>query len=471
MDNRDHFMAIDLSTTACKVLIFNFSGDVVAETYRQVPLFQPRPGWIEADANDWWRITAESIHDALARLKPSYRIACIGMCGLMHAMTPVDRSGMALDRVMLWMDQRCKPQSEWLEENIFAGRRGTTYVSAPKLRWIVENRPEIVDKTYKFLFGKDYIRLKLTGEYATDESDAGGSALFDGREKQWMFDVIRKIGISEDKMPNIRQSDEIAGYIRKVASEETGLKEGTPVVIGASDVRGTCMGVNAYTPGRTCVYMGTAAWATTCHQQGSLDWLGATTTWGASLSWCRDLFDGSMSYNSMIEQAKKVPPGSDGLIFFPHLMGKRWQRSVPDARGVLFGLTLMHHKEHVIRAVLEGNAYLLRHIIDSYGSDCIGDIVATGGGARSTLWLQIIASVIKKGVFLPKVIEATALGAAMLAAKGIGVFRTLEEAMEQWVEIRHCCAPEDEAIEEYDQLYKLYRKLDRELDKLYSCNS
>lgn len=468
---KDHFLAIDLSTTACKALIFNSDGVPVGEAYRDIPLFHPQPDWIEADAEDWWRLTVECIRESLHRsaLNPS-RIAGIGLCGLMHALLPVDKSGEPLDRVMLWMDQRCKPQCEWIASNTgksTAVRRPSTTVSAPKLRWIVENKPEIIDKTYKFMFGKDYVKLKLTGQYVTDLSDAGGTALLDRNRGDWSVEMLELIGVPEDKMLPIRDSTEIAGVVTKGAAEETGLSPGTPVVIGASDVRGTFLGVNMYVPGRTCLYMGTAAWIVTCSEKGTTRWMGSTATWGAGLRWYREMFSDPRPYPDLDEAAGKIRSGADGIIFFPHLMGERGPKHNPSAKGSIFGLTLAHRKEHIIRAILEGNAYLIRQIIDRYGADRVGDIVGAGGGAKSRLWRQIIANITHKSVFAPRVAETTALGAAMLAAVGTGAFATLEEAAERWVHIADGCAPEDDLAGKYDRIYELYKRIDASLEVFY----
>ncbi len=466
MYESDNFLAIDLSTTACKAIIFNSNGEPLGEAHRDMPLFHPRPDWVEADGRDWWRLTVECIRESLQRsaIDPS-QIAAIGVCGLMHALLPVDKSGEPLDRVMLWMDQRCRPQCDWLEDNI--GRRTSTTSSAPKLRWLVENKPEIVDKTYKFIFGKDFVRLKLTGEYATDLSDVGGTALLDRKKGNWAFEALRVIGIPEEKMLTIRDSTDIGGYVTSAAAAETGLKAGTPVVIGASDVRGTFLGVNAYSQGRTCLYMGTAAWMVTCPEKGITRWVGSTATWGAGMRWYKEMFHDSRPYSELDGVAKSITPGADGLIFLPHLMGERGPKHNPCAKGVIFGLTLAHRREHVIRAILEGNAYLIRHIIDSNGAGNIGDIVAAGGGAKSKLWRQIIASVTHRNVLVPKVTETTSLGAAILAAVGTGLFATPEEGAESWVHILDGCEPEDALTGQYDRMYDIYRRLDVAVEPFY----
>ena len=465
--NKYLFLAIDLSTTACKVIIFNSAGELLVEAHRDMPLFHPYPDWVEADGEDWWRLTVECIREVLNKSSiNSARIAGIGICGLMHALLPVDKRGKPLDRVMLWMDQRSKVQCDWISEK--TGRRMTTTSSAPKLRWIAENKPEIIEKTYKFMFGKDFIRLKLTGEYATDASDAGGTALFDG--SNWSFDVLKLIGIPDDKMLAIRNSTDIAGYITEEAAKETGLMSGIPVVIGASDVRGAFLGINMYVLGRTCLYMGTAAWIVTCPEKGKTSWIGATATCGAGLRWYKEMFGDSRSYATLDEEARRINPGADGLIFFPHLMGERGPKHNSHAKGVIFGLTLAHRKAHIIRAILEGNAYLIRHIIDNYGVDRIGDITAAGGGAKSKLWRQIITNVTHKTVYAPRVADTTALGAAMIAAVGVGFFQNLEEAAESWVQIQEGCEPEDNLTAKYDKIYDLYRRMDAVFEPFYVGN-
>jgi len=464
--NKDLFLAIDLSTTACKVVIFNSPGESLAEAHRDIPLFHPHPDWVEADGEDWWRLTVVCIREVLSKNSIyAGQIAGIGICGLMHALLPVDISGKPLDRVMLWMDQRCKDQCNWLAEK--TGRRTSTTVSAPKLRWIVENKPEIIQKTYKFMFGKDFIRMKLTGEYATDASDAGGTGLFYGDQSNWMFEVLKIIGVPEDKMLTIKNSTEIAGYITQDTAKETGLKAGTPVVIGASDVRGTFLGINMYTPGRTCLYMGTAAWIVTCPEKGKTSWIGSTATWGAGLRWYKEMFDDPRSYSELDKEAARINPGADGLIFFPHLMGERGPKHNPHAKGFIFGLTLAHRKGHIIRAILEGNAYLIRHIIENYGNESVNDITAAGGGAKSRLWCDIIGNVTHKVVYIPKVAETTVLGAAMIAAVGIGLFSNLEEAANKWVKIQDNCQPKKDLMAKYDKVYDVYRRLDSIVEPFY----
>lgn len=469
--NGSLLLSIDLSTTACKAVVFDTCGVLVAESYRPMPLFHPKPDWLEADANDWWRLTVECIHEVLSKVSRE-RIACVGVCGLMHTLLPVDSYGAPLDRAMLWMDQRCKLQCKELTPS-FTHSAGfikgliPTYYSAPKVKWLVENKPAVVKKTYKFLFGKDYIRMKLTGEFATDPSDAGGSAMFDGSTGRWSEDVLKAVGISVDKMPPIKESSEIAGYVIPSASEETGLKVGTPVIVGASDVKSTLLGVDMSVPNRTCLYMGTAGWMAKSDDNGKVHWVGSTATFGVSLRWYREFFDNLYDYQALVCLAERVPAGSEGLLFFPHLMGERWPRYDPNARGTIFGITLLHRKEHIARAILEGNAYLVRQIIESYGADRISDMVAVGGVAKCNTWLQIISDVTQKVILKPRVIEATALGTAMLSAVGIGLFDSLDEVTKRWVHIQERLLPDQSVSEIYNRSYKLYCQIDDALGKFY----
>ncbi|MBD3184418.1 hypothetical protein GF312_19200 [Candidatus Poribacteria bacterium] len=467
----NNILVIDLSTSACKVFVFNLSGRIISQAHRSIPLYHPKPNWVEADARDWWKLAVECIREVLEEVDTN-SITAVGMCGLMHALLPVDEKGKPLDRVMLWMDQRCRPQCDWLQEHAgrlsrITGRKPSTTVSAPKLRWIVENRRDVLVKTYKFMFGKDFIRMKLTGEYATDISDARGTALLDDQKKQWSYEVLDLIGISKDKMLPIMDSADIIGFVTGKASRETGLRDGTPVVIGASDVQGTFIGINMYTPGRTCLYMGTAAWIVTCPESGSRDWIGSTATWGASLNWCKKTCNDSRAFSDIDKAASKINPASDGIIFIPHLMGERGPKHNPYAKGVIFGLTLAHTSDHITRSVLEGNAYLIRHIIEEYGIDRIGSITAAGGGAKSLLWCKIISSVLNKDMHVPRVKETTALGAAIITAVGTGFVDSLEKGAEKWVEISHIIKPDPDIVTVYNKSYSLYRRIDACMEEFY----
>lgn len=486
----EYLLGIDQGTTTCRAVLYDLRGRVVAEAYREVYPHHPRPDWAEMEPEDWWRATVEVIREVLSppRMEPP-AIAAVGVSGLQHAMVPIDREGHPLARAMLWMDQRCAPQVEWmikqhgevLRKVMGEGRQLTTTYSAPKLRWWRENHPELIEAAWKFLLPKDYLRYRLTGAVATDPSDAGGTFLYHPRKGDWAAEILEIVEVPEEKLPPIRQPMEIAGRVHAQAAEETGLAQGTPVAVGAGDVLSTLIGANANIPDRAYLYLGTAAWLSMstysrsflatyerpAMSDGSRHHFGAAATTGAALRWFGDLFLGGrgpgvhsqLDYEALLAEAEGVEPGAEGVIFLPHLMGERATND-PQAKGVFFGLTLAHGRAHLLRAVLEGCAFLLRHIVDLSGGAPPKELLALGGGAKSPLWLQIIADVMGLPVLVPRVVETGTLGAAILAGVGVGLYESVEEASEQLVEIVSCHRPRAEHQVRYNALYSLYRELD-----------
>jgi len=497
-NNQCYLLAIDLGTMSCKVGIFSETGELISHMRTDLTVYYPQPTWVEAEPNDWWAVVIKLIKETLDSSSISAnQIAGIGLCGLMHALVPVDKHGNAIDRAMLWMDQRCKPQAERMIENFgetisqLTGRLPSTTTSAAKLLWLKENRPDVVERTYKFLLAKDYIRLKLTGEFATDVSDTGGTSLIDREGKGWSVGLLEEIiGVSADKMPVIRQSTDIAGYITQQAASETGLAQDTPVILGSSDVLATLLGSDIYAPRRVCLYMGTAAWMAMSAETDDrihpfsedvrlrYRWVGSTATLGACLKWYKEVLgqaeavqaekNGIDPYVDIGREAANAPPGAGGLIFIPHLMGERAIKHNPDAKGTLFGLTLGHQKRHIIRAIMEGNAYIIRHLFDvREDSDEITEILTVGGGAKSRLWREIIANVTGKAVLAPQIFEAASLGVAILTGVGIGILNNVREAAKAWVQIDNKIEPNTALMQNYEKSYKLYRDLDAALQKFY----
>jgi xylulokinase len=461
----------------------------VAEAYREPKVHHPRTNWAEVDPEDWWEATVGVIRETLQRAgTPSQEILGIGFCGLQHVLVPVDSEGRSLARAMLWMDQRCQPQVAWLarehrklvEEMMGQEWAFSTTPSAPKLRWIVENEAELLHRTYKFLLVKDFIRFRLSGTAATDPYDAAGTGLFDWRAGEWSHRMLDLIEMPGDKMPPVQDPTQVVGGVTEEAAQATGLAPGTPLVVGGGDVLCTCTGANALSPERACLYLGTAAWISVPGVGGSI--LGATATTGASLRWLGELleshdpqrFDSDLPhgslYTALLREAESVPPGSRGLIFLPHLMGERSPQHDPAAKGVLFGLTLAHGRGEVVRAVLEGCAFQLRRILESSGSgrmNEMSEMVAVGGGAKSALWLDILADVTDIELLVPRVLEAGALGAAVLAGVGVGVYSSVEEAAEALVRVVDRHEPDGTRKDFYGRIYSIFSELEGRVAPLY----
>ncbi|MEA3345920.1 MAG: FGGY family carbohydrate kinase [Chloroflexota bacterium] len=491
---KQYLLGLDQGTTTCRAVLYDLEAHVLGEAYREVHPRHPHPTWAEVDPEDWWRATASVIREALEGARVDARqIVSIGLCALLHAAVPVDREGQPLARAMLWMDQRCQPQVEWMiqehgaeiEAVMGTGRRPSTTVTAPKLRWWLENRPEIIRRTYKFLWPKDFIRYRLTGTMASDPTDAGGAFLLHP-ERRWATEIMNIIGVPAEKLPPMLEPYKVAGQVTSQAAQETGLAEGTPVVAGCGDTLATLIGANANQPGRGCLYIGTAAWLNLgsfsryfappqARSSGQRRWsFGAAATTGATVKWFRDLVSGYpegggvrelLDYEPLFEEAATVEPGADGLIFLPHLMGERGLNN-PYAKGVLFGLTLAHGRHHLMRAILEGSAYFLRQLIER-GGEPLEEMVVVGGGAKSPLWRQIFADVTGVRVISPRILETGALGAAILAGVGIGIYPDVAEAAERLVEIVSDHPPNPRWQERYEAMYRIYRELEDRVAPLY----
>lgn len=491
----DYLLGLDQGSTTCRAVLYDLEAHIIAQAYREVYPHHPHPTWAEVEPEDWWQAVASVIQETVSSsgVDP-VDIAGVGQTALLHAAVPVDEHGQPLARAMLWMDQRCQPQVEWMvrehgaeiEAIMGSGRGPSTTVTAPKLRWWLENRPDIIERAHKFLWPKDFIRYRLTGVMASDPTDAGGAFLLHP-ERRWATEIMDLIGVSADKLPPMLEPYEVAGKVTPQAAQQTGLAEGTPVVIGCGDTLATLIGANANQPGRGCLYIGTAAWLSlgsftsyfTPPQAPSSAprrrrGFGAAATTGATVKWLRDLVSGSpegggvrepLAYETLLEEAATVEPGAEGLIFLPHLMGERGL-SNPYAKGVFFGLTLAHGRRHLMRAVLEGSAYFLRQLMDR-GGDPLEEMVTVGGGAKSPLWRQIFTDITGVRALVPRILETGTLGAAILAGVGVGLYTSVPDAAERVVDIVCEHTPDPQWQERYDRMYRIYRELEDRVAPLY----
>ncbi len=478
--SKDRFLlAMDIGSTTARAVLFDLNGTPVAESYREPPVFCPGANRAEIDVRDRWDAVISVIHDVLATSGVSAeRIAGIGLTGLQHALTPIDEQGNVLARAMLWMDQRCQPQVEWMMrehaevlESETGGLRASTTWSAPKLRWIYENQPDLLARTWKFLPTKDYIRYRLTDTINTDPSEAGGTALYNRQKGAWSLPMLAMVGVPVEKMPEIKPSYHVVGGVTAAAAAATGLKEGTPVVVGGGDTKCTRLGANAEGTGLACLYIGTAAWtAVPSRRRGAF---GATATTGAALKWIstvvgyNDPSNPGKGYTALLAEAAEVVPGARGLLFLPHLMGERGPVPSAQATGTFFGLTLGHLRAEMARAVLEGTAFHLRSIVESISETPIEKMAIVGGGAKSPLWRQIISDVTGVKLLVPRVLETGCLGAAMCAGVGVGIYASEQAASEQLVEYVQEHVADAALHEFYGQVYPYYLDLEQRVSPLY----
>jgi xylulokinase len=472
-----YLLGVDLGTTTCRCAIFDLDGREVTAAYCENAVRYPRPLWAEVDPESWWRCTALVIRQAIAEsgVAPG-DIAAVGLSGLMHAPVLLDGEGQVLAPAMLWMDQRCAPQCEAMrQEHPALEHVASTTHTAPKLRWLAECAPEVLARARTLLLPKDFVRYRLTGTLASDPSDASGTGLFDRERGVWSEEAARLARTPFEILPPIRPSWAAAGTITAEAAGETGLAAGAVVAHGGGDTTCTLMGVGRLEARELCIYLGTAAWIALVDGmrpdgRPAIGSFGATATTGAALRWARDLLLGeaganvSASYDRLTAQAGEIAAGAEGLFFLPHMMGERGPQADPLARGALVGLTLRHTAAHVARAVLEGNAFHLRRLLEDriashWPGGQVEAAVACGGLARSTLWMQLLADVTGMTLRTPAVVEAGVLGAAMLGGVAAGLLE-LQSAAQQMAGPGRTYLPEAARAARYNTLYAAYCTLD-----------
>lgn len=446
MEEMGYLLALDLGTTTCRGLLLHQEGYPIAERYCETPLSFPRPGWAEGDPRHWWRSIKQVIRGLLGDSRKSpEEILGMGFTALMHAPVLIDEKGQPIYPALLWMDHRSLRQAEYLSTR-FAGLlktiSGSPQVgvssSAPRVLWVKEHYPELFQRVRYFLLPKDYLRFQVTGKAMTDPSDAQGSGLFDRRTGDWCYEFAEACGLQREHLPPILPSDHIAGVSLLPLTKDF-LPEGIPVVVGAGDVESTLMGLGPISQPTVVLYLGTAAWIAQVepvHERepgkgmGSftLSRIGATSTTGSALKWVGGLLGkmqpGTPHYEDLCQKAARVPPGSEGLFFFPHLMGERGPKPNPLQKGAFIGLSLYHSQEHLIRSVLEGTAFQIRRIWDSFpkkGLEKPQQWIVCGGGARGSLWVQILASVLNVPLKIPQILEAGAYGSARLTGLALNL--------------------------------------------------
>ena len=487
-----HLLGIDIGTTGAKVLLVSPDGGIVARSSHEYPLHTPRPGWAEQDPADWWAATVAGIRDILSTGGIAREeIVGIGLSGQMHGSVFLDERGEVLRPAILWCDQRTAEQCQWI--TCQAGERTVieetlnpvlTGFTAPKIVWLRQNEPATYARVRKILLPKDYIRFRLTGEFATEVSDASGTSLLNIPERRWSRRMLAALDLSEDMLPRVYESPEVSGRISAQAAEITGLAEGTPVVGGGGDQAAGAVGNGVVRPGIVSVTTGTSGVVfahmdepradpqlrthTFCHAvPGKWHVMGVMLSAGGSLRWYRDALgvaaaagSGADPYDLLTTEAAEAPPGCEGLIFLPYLSGERTPYADPWARGVYFGLSLRHRRAHLIRAILEGVSYGLRdslEILRTMGLE-ISQVRASGGGARSKLWRQIQADVFDADLVTMNVDEGPAFGAALLAGVGAEVFAGVEEACDRTISISDHTVPDSDAAF-YDTFYPIYQAL------------
>ena len=496
MAKKEYLLGIDLGTGGCKITLLDTRGQVLGEGFTEYETRYPRPGWAEQDPQEWVKTFRETLRRVFEekRRHPS-RVAAIGIDGSTHNAVLMGKREKILRSCIMWMDQRSIRQSRGLERRIGKEIFRITFNKVnptwtlPQLLWIRENEPEILEKVERVFFTKDYLRYRLTGTWETDYIDAHGSMLLDGGKRRWSEDLIGETGLSPGVFPPIRKPAEICGRVTRRAAIETGLREGTPLIVGTSDTAAEDYGAGAIKVGQGIVKMATAG--NVCLMadrpyptpagfnyphviEGLWYIVAGTNSCALANRWYRDtLCQGEMkearaagkaAFRILDEGAEKIPLGSEGLFFHPYLLGERSPYFDPFLRASFIGATARHRKEHFSRAVLEGVAYSLldaQRVLGGLGRK-IKDIRLIGGGAKSPLWRKILADVLGKPVWVPASGDAS-FGSALLAGVGIGLFSDPAEAVRQGVRYVARVSPDARAHKLYQKYFPLYRKIHDQL--------
>ncbi len=459
--DRGYLLGIDVGTTAVKSVLYDTTGRVIARASREYRTMHPKPGWAEHSPQLWWEQTKETIREILAKTESSAKNKIAGICvsSLFPVVLPVDESGEPLRSAIIWMD----------------ARGGKLHDPLPKFKWMKENEPEILKKTYKFLSGSGFINHKLTGQFTLDITQN----LIATAAETCEF-------IDPNLFPKSHLFSEVIGEVTKKAARETLLAEGTPVVAGAADAFSAMLGAGAVRAGRAVEFTGHSCSLIICTDkpypkvreegllcEGEMGFYvvsGAMVASGGLLRWFRDNFgylelesvrkQGLDPYQIMDLEASKVPPGSDGLVILPYIAGERNPIWNANARGVIFGLYLTHTRAHIIRAILESVAYGLRHNMEiaERAEVEIEELRATGGGSKSDLWLQIKADVLNKPIHQVSA-DGETLGDAIMAGNGVGIFQDLFGTCEELAKVKKVINPDPHRHKLYTKLYEIYREL------------
>jgi xylulokinase len=488
---RNLFLAVDVGTQSTRVALLDPQGKVLASHSTGYDLVTPRPGWAEQDPELWWEAAIRGIRAVrhAAAVQPG-EILAVCCDAQMHATIPIGREGDLLSHgVQLWCDKRASEMAAEFEGDAImpetlrlAGNPPVAAWVGFKILWIKRYQPDLYAKTWKFLTGAGFLNYRLTGKLSVDRSEASGFFLLDAETLQWSEKLTEVLGIHLDKLPPVYPSTQIIGGITPEASRLTGLPEGTPVLAGAGDMFSMLVATGLVEKGRATDVCGTSAILAVYLEQPVREapvmnlhhawegWcpFGIIDSGGGALRWLRDALAGPEvkqaeqrkvnAYEILTEQAQVIEPGSEGLLFFPYLMGERVLGS-PNARGVFFGLSLRSNIGSMARAVMEGIAFEMRRtleIVERTGSN-IHEVYATGGGARSAVWCQIKADIYQKPVYTLTAEEGGVLGSALLAMVGTGYYPDAQTATAQCVQTARVFQPNPATVERYNALYDLYK--------------
>ena len=500
----NYLIGIDIGTSATKTVLFDEEGRVVASASQEYPLYQPHNGWAEQDPHDWRDAALETLRRVMDESGAGPEdVKGIGLSGQMHGLVMLDEKGEVIRRSIIWCDQRTgaevedmlaiMPRERWIEVTANPPLTGWT---AAKILWVRKNEPENYARCRHILLPKDYIRYVLTGVFAAEVSDASGMQLLDVPGRCWSEEVLEKLDINPEYLGKLYESCEVTGTILPEIAARTGLSEKTVVVGGAGDNAAAAVGTGVVEDGKAFTTIGTSGVVFAHSSQVTIDpkgrvhtcccavpgaWhvMGVTQAAGLSLQWFRNNFcqdyieaakqQGIDAYDLINMDVAAIPAGSERLIYLPYLMGERTPHLDPDCRGVFFGLSAIHTRAHMLRAAMEGVSYSLcdcNDILKEMGVH-VSQMMACGGGGRSPVWRQMLADLYDCQVKTVHQSEGPALGAAILAGVGCGLYESVESACRRLISEDKSASPVKEQTETYKAYHALYQELYGQLKGCY----
>jgi|CZCB01.1.fsa_nt_gi xylulokinase len=487
-----YILAHDLGTSGNKATLFSEDGELIASQIYAYDTDYFNVNWAEQDSMDWWRAVCETSKGIIqaAGIKNT-EIAVVSFSGQMMGCLCVDRQGSPLRKAIIWADQRAQKQAAEIAEHIsmydfyrITGHRNSPSYGIQKLMWVRDNEPEIYENTYKMLNAKDFIVFKLTGNFYTEYTDGTSCNCLDINNLKWSERIIECAGIDGDKLPELKPSTFVAGGVTEEAAKATGLAAGTPVVLGGGDGLCANVGAGSISPGKTFSYVGSSAWIATTSEKPLFDEQMRTITWahivpglyspngtmqsaGGSYSWIKNNIclaeieqaeaEGRDVYDIINEKIELSPPGANGIIFLPYLLGERAPRWNPDAKGAFIGIKMENNRSDFLRSVLEGITMNLSIVLDVLRQQVdVEEILVIGGGAKGAVWRQIMADIYNARILVPRLLEeATSMGAAVTGGVGAGLFKDFS-AIEKFIDIEYVHMPRKENFEVYAEMKKIF---------------
>ncbi len=485
-----YFLGVDIGTSGTKTILINERGKILAEDSARYKLFHPRPLWCEQNPEDWWKATVKTIRSVVAKSgKSAASIKAIGLSGQMHGSVFLDKEDKVIRPALLWNDQRTAEECDEIESRA-GGRRALikmvanpalTGFTAPKILWLRNHEPRNYARLHKVLLPKDDVRRRLTGEYATEVSDASGMLLLDVKKRDWSTKLLSKLDLDSSLLGEVYESEDVTGTLTKKVAKTLGLTTDCVVVGGAGDCAANAVGTGVVKSGVLSTSIGTSGVMfvhsdevqvdpagrlhTFCHAvRGKWHMMGVNLCAGGSLQWFADNLCsevGDKVYDVLNREATKANPGSDGLFFLPYLAGERTPHADPDARGCFVGLTLAHQRSQLARSIMEGVTYSMRDSLEIIRemNVPVKQVRVSGGGSKSKLWRQLQADVFGTKAVTINAEQGPAYGVALLAAVGAGAYKNVQQACAATIRETSSTPVDRKTKRIYDARFPVYQNL------------